>query len=54
MKFKLKKIYLIDFENYFLIAKVFVENKFILTKFVNLTNLKSNIKKIIMNFTLKI
>ena len=53
MKFELKKIYSIDFKNHFLIAKVFVKNELILTKFTNLTNLKFNIEKITINSTLK-
>ena len=54
MKYEIKKAYFVNLKNHFLIIKFSSNKKFIFIKFTNLLNLKSFLKKIIINFTLKI
>ena len=54
MKYEIEKVYFINLKNHFLIVKSFSNKKLIFIKFINLLNSKSILKKIIINFILKI
>ena len=54
MKYDAKKVYFVNLKNYFLIAKSSREKKSMFFKFINLLNSKSTLKKIRVNFVLKI
>ena len=54
MKYEAKKVYFVNLKNYFLIAKSSQEKKSMFSKFINLLNSKSVLKKLRVNFTLKI
>ena len=54
IKYKVKKEYSINVENYFLIAKINSIKNLIIANFINLLNLKSIIEKIKVNSSLEI
>ena len=54
MKYEIKKVYFVNLENYFLIAKSFQEEKSMFSEFINLLNLKLILKKKKVNPALKI
>ena len=54
IKYEAKEEYLVNIENYFLIAKVNLIKNLIIANFINLLNLKSVIEKIEMNSSLEI
>ena len=54
MKYEAKKAYLVNLKNHFLIAKSFQKRESMLFKFINLLNSKSILKKIRIDFALKI
>ena len=54
MKYKAKKTYSVNLKNHFLIAKSSRKKESMLFKFINLLNPKSTLRKIKINFVLKI
>ena len=54
MKYEVEKTYLVNLKNHFLIIKSFQNEKLMFIKFINLLNLKLILKKVKINFILKI
>ena len=54
MKYEAEEIYLVNLKNYFLIAKSSQEKESMFFKFINLLNSKLALKKIGVDFILKI
>ena len=54
MKYEAKESYFVNLKNHFLIAKSFQKRKSMFLKFINLLNSKLAIKKIKVDFILKI
>ena len=54
MKYEIEKVYFVNLKSYFLFVKFFSNKEFIFAKFTNLLNSKLVLKKITINFILKI
>ena len=54
MKYEIKKVYLVNLKNYFLIAESFFKKESMFFEFINLLNAKLILKKIRVNPILKI